>query len=70
MTTTICPYCGVGCNLELHVQDNEIVKVTSPLDHDVTQRQPLHQGPLRVGVGEPAGVGDPKEEDTHLWPAI
>ena len=36
MTLTICPYCGVGCNLELHVQDNEIVKVTSPLDHDVT----------------------------------
>ncbi len=29
------PYCGVGCNLELHVQDNRIVKVTSPLDHDV-----------------------------------
>lgn len=36
VTTTICPYCGVGCNLELHVQDNEIVKVTSPVDHDVT----------------------------------
>ena len=36
MTQTVCPYCGVGCNLELHVQDNEIVKVTSPLDHDVT----------------------------------
>ena len=33
---TICPYCGVGCTLELHVQDNEIVKVTSPLDHSVT----------------------------------
>jgi predicted molibdopterin-dependent oxidoreductase YjgC len=27
----------VGCNLELHVQDNEIVKVTSPLDHEVTR---------------------------------
>jgi len=26
VTTTICPYCGVGCNLELHVQDNRIVK--------------------------------------------
>jgi predicted molibdopterin-dependent oxidoreductase YjgC len=37
VTTTICPYCGVGCNLELHVQDNEIVKVTSPLDHEVTR---------------------------------
>ena len=36
MTETICPYCGVGCELEVHVQDNEIVKVTSPWDHDVT----------------------------------
>jgi NADP-reducing hydrogenase subunit HndD len=36
VTTTICPYCGVGCNLELHVQDNRIVKVTSPMDHSVT----------------------------------
>jgi len=35
-TTTVCPYCGVGCNLTLHVQDNEIVKVTSPSDHSVT----------------------------------
>jgi predicted molibdopterin-dependent oxidoreductase YjgC len=34
-TDTICPYCGVGCTLTLHVQDNRIVKVTSPLDHDV-----------------------------------
>ena len=33
---TTCPYCGVGCSLELHVQDNRIVKVTSPADHDVT----------------------------------
>ena len=37
VTPTICPYCGVGCTLELHVQDNEIVKVTSPLDHEVTR---------------------------------
>jgi predicted molibdopterin-dependent oxidoreductase YjgC len=37
VTTTICPYCGVGCNLELHVQDNEIVKVTSPFDHEITR---------------------------------
>ena len=35
-TTTVCPYCGVGCNLTLHVQDNEIFKVSSPSDHDVT----------------------------------
>jgi predicted molibdopterin-dependent oxidoreductase YjgC len=36
VTDSICPYCGVGCQLELHVQDNEIVKVTSPLDNTVT----------------------------------
>ena len=36
VTRTVCSYCGVGCNLDLHVQDNEIVKVTSPADHDVT----------------------------------
>ena len=35
-TDTICPYCGVGCTLSLHVQDNRIVKVTSPLDVEVT----------------------------------
>jgi predicted molibdopterin-dependent oxidoreductase YjgC len=35
-TDTICPYCGVGCTLTLHVQDNDIVKVTSPLDQAVT----------------------------------
>jgi predicted molibdopterin-dependent oxidoreductase YjgC len=36
VTNTICPYCGVGCELEVHVQDNQIVKVTSPSDHSVT----------------------------------
>jgi predicted molibdopterin-dependent oxidoreductase YjgC len=35
-TTTICSYCGVGCSLTLHVQDNQIFKVTSPHDSSVT----------------------------------
>jgi predicted molibdopterin-dependent oxidoreductase YjgC len=35
-TDTICPYCGVGCTLTLHVQDDVIVKATSPLDNSVT----------------------------------
>jgi predicted molibdopterin-dependent oxidoreductase YjgC len=37
VTDTICPYCGVGCTLSLHVQDNTIVKVDSPLDSSVTE---------------------------------
>jgi predicted molibdopterin-dependent oxidoreductase YjgC len=36
-TDTICPYCGVGCTLTVHVQDERIVKVGSPVDHDVTR---------------------------------
>jgi predicted molibdopterin-dependent oxidoreductase YjgC len=34
---TICPYCGVGCTLSLHVQDNRIVKVLSPAGSEITE---------------------------------
>jgi len=27
-TRTTCPYCGVGCQMYLHVKDNEIIRVT------------------------------------------
>jgi predicted molibdopterin-dependent oxidoreductase YjgC len=37
VTSTICPYCGVGCVVDLHVQDDKILKVTSPLDSSVTE---------------------------------
>nr|WP_206328245.1 2Fe-2S iron-sulfur cluster-binding protein [Streptomyces sp. S3(2020)] len=36
-TTTVCGYCGVGCGLTLHVQDNGIVKVTAPHDDPVSR---------------------------------
>ena len=36
-TNTICPYCGVGCTLTVHVQDETIVKVTSPQEQQVTR---------------------------------
>jgi predicted molibdopterin-dependent oxidoreductase YjgC len=29
---TVCPYCGCGCQLTLHIKDNRIVEVTSPVD--------------------------------------
>ena len=32
---TTCPYCGVGCNLELHIKDEYIYKVTSPFEATV-----------------------------------
>ena len=36
VTRTVCTYCGVGCNLDIHTQDGSIVDVTSPMDHSVT----------------------------------
>jgi predicted molibdopterin-dependent oxidoreductase YjgC len=57
-TQTICTYCGVGCNLDLHVQDNRIVKVTSPLDHDVTNGHLCIKG--RFGYAFVQDKEDPK----------
>ncbi len=28
---TVCPYCGCGCNLRLHVRDGRVVRVTSEI---------------------------------------
>ena len=36
VTDTICPYCGVGCDLTVRALDGRMVRVTSPLDHSVT----------------------------------
>jgi predicted molibdopterin-dependent oxidoreductase YjgC len=38
-TDTVCPYCGVGCTLTIHVQEERIVKVTSPVESSVTNGQ-------------------------------
>jgi predicted molibdopterin-dependent oxidoreductase YjgC len=62
-TDTVCSYCGVGCQLTLHVQDNRIVKVTSPADHDVTRGNLCVKG--RFGwTYVHAGLGPPDDGDT------
>jgi len=30
---TACPYCGVGCGMTLHVEDNEVVRVSGNSEH-------------------------------------
>jgi formate dehydrogenase alpha subunit len=42
VTKTTCPWCGVGCTLELHTDGDKIVKITSPLD------APTNKGSLCV----------------------
>ncbi len=48
-TETVCPYCGVGCVLRLHVQDGAIVKVDSPVESSVTHGNLCVKG--RFGYG-------------------
>lgn len=28
---TVCPFCGCGCNIQLHVKDGKVVRVSSPV---------------------------------------
>ncbi|NTW43067.1 MAG: molybdopterin-dependent oxidoreductase, partial [Anaerolineaceae bacterium] len=37
IVSTTCPFCGVGCNLDLHIKDEFIYKVTSPFDSVVNK---------------------------------
>ncbi len=37
VVSTTCPFCGVGCNLQLHIKGNHIYKVTSPFESVVNQ---------------------------------
>src|SRR5215467_6421502 len=32
MVRTTCPYCGVGCQMNLHIKDNVIYRVGAPFD--------------------------------------
>ena len=54
-TDTICPYCGVGCTVTLRVQDNRIVRVTSPLDQDVTHGHLCIKGRFGWQFVDPSG---------------
>ena len=61
IVTTTCPYCGVGCNLKLHIKDDFIFKVTSPFD------SPVNQGNLCVkGRFDYVFIYHPKRVTTPL----
>ena len=45
---TTCTYCGVGCQMDLHVKDEQVVKVSGAEDVRPQLRQPLRQGTIRV----------------------
>jgi predicted molibdopterin-dependent oxidoreductase YjgC len=61
-TDTICPYCGVGCTLSLHVQDNRIVKVTSPQESSVTHGHLCVKGRFGFEFVQVLPKGSPREQ--------
>jgi predicted molibdopterin-dependent oxidoreductase YjgC len=61
LTDTICPYCGVGCTLTLHVQDNRIVKVGSPMESSVTSGHLCVKGRFGFEFVQVLPKGSPRE---------
>ena len=58
---TTCPYCGIGCNLELNIIGDKIVKVTSPVN------SPVNNGNLcKKGAFNPCSLHDLKRLRTPL----
>lgn len=46
---TTCPYCGVGCQMDLHIKDNKIVNVSAPAGVGPNQGNLCVKG--RFGLG-------------------
>ncbi len=58
---TICPYCGIGCNLGLNIIEDRIVKVTSPIS------SPVNNGNLcKKGAFNPCSLHDLNRLTTPL----
>jgi formate dehydrogenase major subunit len=76
-STSICPYCGVGCGLLVSAKDGKIVNVEGDSDHPVNEGSLCSKGQavFQVGVNErrlkkvqyrPAG-SDRWEEKSWDW---
>jgi len=63
-TTTICPYCSVGCGLVVYTRDGEVVHILGDPDH------PINQGTLcPKGASIPQLRNNPKRVTKPLYRA-
>ncbi|WP_186098341.1 bifunctional nitrate reductase/sulfite reductase flavoprotein subunit alpha [Burkholderia gladioli] len=66
---TVCPYCGVGCGMVLHVEDGEVVKVSGDTEHPsnfgrlCTKGSSAHVALRHAGRLETAYLRDARERD-------
>ncbi|MGU7770555.1 molybdopterin-dependent oxidoreductase [Burkholderia sp. MR1-5-21] len=72
---TVCPYCGVGCGMVLHVEDGEVVKASGDPDHPTnfgrlcTKGSSAHVALRKSGRLESAFVRRAREDDLVPLPA-
>ncbi|WGS48122.1 bifunctional nitrate reductase/sulfite reductase flavoprotein subunit alpha [Paraburkholderia sp. D15] len=71
---TVCPYCGVGCGMVLHVEDGEVVKISGDREHPAnfgrlcTKGQSAHVALRRSGRLEGAFVRHSRDQDPAPLP--
>jgi formate dehydrogenase major subunit len=61
---SVCPYCGVGCQIDLQVKGNEIMRVTSPWIEDYSPNQGS------TCIKGRFGVDFPQHRDRLMTPLI
>ncbi len=61
VVTTICPYCGVGCQLKLEIKDEQIIRVLPDPEGPVNRGQACVKGKFGLDF-----VGDPNRLTTPL----
>jgi formate dehydrogenase major subunit len=74
---SVCPYCGVGCQIDIHVKNEEVVRVTSPWIEERTPNQgstcvkgrfgydfPQHRDRLQAPLIRKGWV---RESDRWVW---
>ena len=70
-TRTVCPYCGVGCELHVGTRENRIVTVRPVLDSAVSKGHLCSKGRYAFGfVGAPDRVMEPMLRDGPQWRTV
>ncbi|MFM0510182.1 molybdopterin-dependent oxidoreductase [Paraburkholderia sp. RL17-373-BIF-A] len=71
---TVCPYCGVGCGMVLHVEDGQVVKISGDKEHPAnfgrlcTKGQSAHVALRKSGRLEDAFVRHARGQDPAPLP--
>lgn len=66
---TVCPYCGVGCGMVLHVEDGQVAKISGDKEHPAnfgrlcTKGQSAHVALRKSGRLESAFVRHARDQD-------